>query len=66
MIGVAYDGDDSFLFVNLTIDDEVIEKIRFTIMLMLQVEKLEVQRGGGFLQCRDIEDLLYPIIPDCF
>lgn len=43
MVDVAYEEDDTFLLVNLTIHNEKI--IPCTIMLMLQVEKLRVHQA---------------------
>lgn len=48
MIGMAYEVNDSFLFVNLTIEDEEIENNMLYTTPMLQVKKLEVQRRRIF------------------
>ena len=59
MIGVAYDGDDSFLFVNLTIDDEVIEKNTLYYHAHVTSGKIGSSEGeGDFYSAESIEDLL--------
>ncbi|UOH19225.1 MULTISPECIES: hypothetical protein [unclassified Acinetobacter] len=59
MIGVAYDGDDSFLFVNLTIDDEVIEKNTLYYHAHVTSGKIGSSEGEeDFYSAESIEDLL--------
>ena len=59
MIGVAYDGDDSFLFVNLTIDDEVIEKNTLYYHTHVTSGKIRSSEGEeDFYSAESIEDLL--------
>ncbi|MTD10936.1 hypothetical protein GIX10_05680 [Acinetobacter sp. YIM 103518] len=59
MIGVAYEDNDSFLFVNLTIDDEEIENN--TLYYHAHVTSGKIQSSEGeedFYSGETIEDLL--------
>ena len=59
MIGVAYDGDDSFLFVNLTIDDEVIEKNTLYYHTHVTSGKIRSSEGEEDFYCAEsIEELI--------
>lgn len=59
MIGVAYEDNDSFLFVNLTIDDEEIENN--TLFYHAHVTSGKIRSSEGeedFYSAENIEDLL--------
>lgn len=59
MIGVAYEDNDSFLFVNLTIDDENIENN--TVYYHAHVTSGKIRNSEGeedFYSAETIEDLL--------
>lgn len=59
MIGVAYEDNDSFLFVNLTIDDEEIENNTLYYHAHVTSGKIRSSEGEeDFYSSESIEDLL--------
>lgn len=59
MIGVAYEDNDSFLFVNLTIDDEEIENNTLYYHAHVTSGKIRSSEGEeDFYSAESIEDLL--------
>lgn len=59
MLGVAHEDNDSFLFVNLTIDDEVIEKNTLYYHAHVTSGKIGSSEGEEeFYSSESIEDLL--------
>jgi len=59
MIGVAYEGNDSFLFVNLSIDDEEIENNTLYYHAHVTSGKIRSSEGEeDFYSSDSIEDLL--------
>lgn len=53
IIGVAYEDNDTFLFVNLTIDDEEIENNTLYYHACYKWKNSKFRRRRGFLQRRE-------------